>query len=148
MTPQRGRIIAAAALLALSACFDTSPIDYTPPPTPEAGPPMDGGAAPDAASLIQACGQCMMSSTCSEALAPCAANTRCNALAKCLLNSYCMTLNVADLAHVPQCALDCSTEAGIEGQQDPALFLYLQVIFCAQNPMKCGPVCDVPGVVP
>jgi hypothetical protein len=139
--------MALGATLAQAACFDTSPIDYQAPGL-EAGSPADGGPVPEAGPLIAKCSTCLQSTGCKAQSDACAANTECQALETCMVDSYCLTLDISNLAHIPPCAAHCSTVAGIQGQQDPALFLFLPVALCAQNPMNCASVCDVQGVAP
>ena len=137
MTAKRVTFITAVgATLALSACFDTSPIDYE-APTPEAGSG-DGGPVPEAGPLIAECTTCLQSTGMKSQWDACAADTECLALETCMVDSYCLTLDLSNLAAHPPMRRPLLHRRKDRGQQDPALFLFLQVNICAQNPMACA----------
>jgi hypothetical protein len=129
------------------ACVDTTPLAFT-----SEVDALDG-AASDAlvdsaglrtdANLVEACRQCLMGVGCKAQFDACAANAKCAVMSRCLIDAYCLNYSFTDLAHLPSCVFQCAAQAGILGQDDPAITFYAPLAACAQT--MCAASCDVKG---
>jgi hypothetical protein len=133
----------ATALVGLSGCVDTSPVDFV---ADASHADADAGSAVDAAALTAACQQCLDAGACQMEYAACEQSPKCGAFVNCLSAAYCLNYSLIDLTNFPACSVNCGAEAGISGQSDPSIGVFVPVILCAQNPAGCGPSCNVQGV--
>jgi hypothetical protein len=85
----------------------------------------------------------MLNGACTMEGRACEADDRCKAYLECSLDMYCLNYNFADLAHPLPCVTSCAKAGMINGQTDPVVALVAPIALCAQDPGKCGPVCNV-----
>jgi hypothetical protein len=143
MIPWRGAgAIAGLALAMLTACVDTSPIDYVAAGSADASADGASSAAAVDAGLIAACKECITEGACKSQYQGCAANQKCATELNCLLDIYCLNWSATDAVNLPPCILGCSADAGVT-QTDPSVAVFVPVLFCAQDKTACAAVCDV-----
>ena len=135
------------ASLLLPACVDLSSPTYRDPSaaSPDASV---ADAVSDVASRADAlaaeCRECLSGPACASVYDPCAANASCLTFATCATDSSCWSSSLTDLTHISPCLVTCSGKAGITSMNDPGAVLVGPVYGCAQDPNKCGNLCD-PG---
>jgi hypothetical protein len=136
------------ASLLLPACVDLSSPTYR---DPSAAAPPDASVA-DAVSdvgnradaLVAECRQCLTGPACASVYDPCTTNATCTTFATCVTDTSCWASSLTDLTHLSPCLVQCSIKAGITSMNDPATAFIGPLYGCAQDPMKCGSLCD-PG---
>jgi hypothetical protein len=138
-------ILAGAALQ--PACVDTTPLDFRSQTGTEDATAsdalVDSAAGRTDADLVADCRRCLAAGGCKTQYDSCTAEPKCRAFIDCLLGAYCLNYSLTNLAHLPACLLQCGADAGIAGQDDPALEAYIPVEGCAQT--TCGTSCNVQG---
>lgn len=132
-------------ILATGACVDLSPLDYA---APEAG--IADAALLDVAEgdgRAVACDTCFAAQpTCSANWRACEADAICNKFAACMSQMSCWNASITDLMNLSPCLVTCSLSAGVTSQNSPAAVLISPLFTCAQDPLRCGPVCaDIRG---
>jgi len=139
MSATRSAIVL-AVFLATGGCVDLSPLNYTAP---------EGGIS-DAAPLdaIEGDGRAVACDTCFAAQPTCSATWRacesdkvCNKFAACMSQMSCWNASITDLMNLTPCLVSCSLSAGVTSQNSPAATLISPLFTCAQDPLRCGPVC-------
>jgi hypothetical protein len=132
MTPGTNVSLPIGALLAiaLGGCLDFTPITLAPSEagvedgpvveTAEAG--LDGGA----------CEPCVQGPSCSSELAACAATAKCIVMFQCGLGQGCY----APGANLVECLTICGKQAGLTGENDPAVRPFLALYECATTQCK------------
>jgi hypothetical protein len=144
MSAIRSAVVVVVAL-ATGACVELSPLDYA---APEAGisdaAPLD---APTGDGRAVACDTCFAAQpTCSTQWSACEADKICSKFAACMSQMSCWNSSITDLMNLSPCIVTCSLSAGITSQNSPAAALISPLFTCAQDPLRCGPVCaDIIG---
>jgi hypothetical protein len=139
LTPLLRVLAFAAAASELSACVDTSPVDYHAPIVMDAGV-ADAALVNSDASRVAECRQCVTEDSCKAEWSKCTAEPRCEAFVGCLLDSYCMSFS-SDLSMLPPCLLTCGAKAMLFSSDDPVVNLFRDVRECTTK--KCAAPCGV-----
>ena len=112
----------------------------------DAGHEADASTDASMGSYVEACNMCL-GTTCATQLDTCDAEPKCMIFATCMTNTRCWNEPIRDFNNPPACIMQCSMEAGIVSQVDPALAALVPILMCAQDAMRCAPMC-APDLVP
>ena len=134
---QAPRILLAASLAAsLGGCLDLTPITLA---------PADAGAQDVSAVVILdadvdagGCESCVQSAQCSTELEACTSTPKCTVMFECGLARGCY----APGANLVSCLTICGQQAGLTGQNDPAVDPFLHLYEFATS--KCAASCAAP----
>ena len=137
-----GVVLAAtlATVASAGACVDLSPLDYAGPEggLPEAATIADTGA--DGQGAV--CDMCFEAQpTCAKNWKACQADKICVKFAACMAQMSCWSASIADLMNLSPCLVSCSLGAGVTSQNSPTAVIISPLLICAQDPLRCGPVC-------
>jgi len=139
LTPLLRVLAFAAAASELSACVDTSPVDYHAPIVADAGV-ADAAPVNSDASRIAECRRCVTDDSCKAEWGKCTAEPRCEAFVGCLLDNYCVNFS-SDPSMLPPCLTTCVAKAMIFSSDDPVVNLFRDVRDCTTS--KCSDPCGV-----
>jgi hypothetical protein len=129
-------LLAASVAAALGGCLDLTPITLA---------PADGGAQ-DVSTVVTLeadvdagqCEPCVQSAKCSTEFERCISTPKCSVMFQCGLSQGCY----APGANLVSCLTICGQQAGLTGQNDPAVDPFLDLYACATT--KCAASCATP----
>jgi hypothetical protein len=130
------RALLASLAAALGGCLDLTPITLA---------PADGGAQ-DVSAVVTLeadvdaghCEPCVQSAQCSTEFESCTSTPKCAVMFQCGLARGCY----APGANLVSCLTICGQQAGLSGQNDPAVDPFLDLYECATT--KCAASCAAP----
>jgi hypothetical protein len=120
--------------IALLGCLDFTPVTFS---------PSDAGVGDTSATMLAAdvdagaCEPCVEGPSCSAELEACYANPKCMVMFQCGLEQGCYAAGAA--SKLVTCLTICGEQAGLTGQNDPAVGPFLGLYECATT--KCATSC-------
>lgn len=122
--------------IALVGCLDFTPVTFA---------PSDAGVGDTSATMMLAadvdagvCEPCVEGPSCSAELAACNSTPKCTVMFECGLAQGCYAAGAA--SNLVTCLTICGQQAGLSGQDDPAVGPFLGLYECATT--KCATSCS------
>jgi|HubBroStandDraft_1064217.scaffolds.fasta_scaffold99969_2 hypothetical protein len=123
--------------IALLGCLDFTPVTFS---------PIDAGVGDTSATMMLAadvdagaCEPCVQGPNCGTELDACYATPKCRVMFQCGLEQGCYAGAASNLV---TCLTICGQQAGLTGQNDPAVGPFLGLYECATS--KCATSCSAP----